>query len=740
MEAIHQINTDLEWRQIQDVAPIGHKETEFSPLCEHQISYVRPNSVMELVDRNVKFQRLHGPKKNVKESIVPKRLFVIYENIEVLQPEENNIYSSIDKTMYKAIADKAMFTTKEGNKKELAGFIELKYLPESCMKPSSSVSSTSTSDSESVTKSDDFDDSVYNTIIDARTPKPLNDENRKNFGKSFIISTKVKNIVEQGKDGEPPKNAELFRYEYNLSSTVLMNHFKHKEFQYSLSEALGFEKDIVDAAMYNNTNVFYNILDEEENELIQWELIPAIEIDWPSDQTSEWYNCRRAMKDNNHRICQWPRKYMLEKLQDLKAFAIPSGCMFKRSLNERLNFEWELAFPLQEKYLEAKLGHVQLTIYFFFNTLFKTFIEPQTQQKGLLADHFRNLIFSECEKNCYQWPQLRLGKKILILIDILYNHLGKHRMPHYFVREKNLFQNIPAQFLRKAQETLNNIREMPVMHFLLAMRNLQYVNESFYPMPNLKRLYEILVEEKLTKQFEIIGGSTPEPVVVKPVEPFDEEADWETRCREEKRRKRRQAKLEAEEARKNKENLKAATRLSTDSIDLTWKHDTSNMDSNLYKIPMILEFFIDHFIDIAKHSLKLRDYNQSKLYLRQATLLSKVHSKDANHAMRAEDYLKLIEDLENKVDSAMEKKTYEKPSLPLRNSSSVHMPKTWMVNNISLKSDKLHKEYNSYEKKPIIKKERPDSNMSINSHEDAPTSSSGSGAKTITFKADVEVV
>jgi hypothetical protein len=70
-------------------------------------------------------------------------------------------------------------------------------------------------------------------------------------------------------------------------------------------------------------------------------------------------------------------------------------------------------------------------------------------------------------------------------------------LPDYFIPKRNLCESTPRTHLLKVQEKLLRIRENLVMHMLLAVRNLRYVDASFYPVFDCKRLYHIITTDNL---------------------------------------------------------------------------------------------------------------------------------------------------------------------------------------------------------------------------------------------------
>lgn len=55
-----------------------------------------PDACFQDVNKNLRFQRKHGPKKNDSEALIPERLYIIHDNIEAVESQEPS-YNLIDK-------------------------------------------------------------------------------------------------------------------------------------------------------------------------------------------------------------------------------------------------------------------------------------------------------------------------------------------------------------------------------------------------------------------------------------------------------------------------------------------------------------------------------------------------------------------------------------------------------------------------------------------------------------------
>lgn len=369
---------------------------------------------------------------------------------------------------------------------------------------------------------------------------------------------------------ERKRNAkiDLFKPVTYVNSTAFMSYFANTVFPNGLGRALGFDDESVKAAKTIPGLIFCDSYDT--GSVMKRHVIPSVMIQWPAALAFEW-----AIRDDRPTIIdrrttlryKWPTDTMINEIRRLKCVVIPKGCVPKRGENKESSIEWEVAFPKAEKYIETRMSHAQMRCFLFIVALHKTFIEPKTAYHGLLIEHIRTHMYWECEANYPNWPENRLGKKLLRVLSHLYTHLGRVHMSDYFIRDKNVFENIPGKYLRAAQSTIHRVMEQPVMYFLVALRNLRYMSGKFYPSLDFKKLYTILITD---------GMKTVNPLLYTLVEHdreqnkrktrnHDPKAEWRKRHQQEIKKK---FEMEERKKRQEEENLESERRVSVDSVDL----------------------------------------------------------------------------------------------------------------------------------------------------------------------------
>lgn len=461
-------------------------------------------------------------------------------------------------------------------------------------KTNSAENITKPSRSASTDSDSDYD---YTTVRRLTEPKPLNEvrANRNLTDMSSISShciteVKVKKLwmdVDDSDDDDEPmkgkgrrrppptKKKELFEIKRYFNSVEFFKHFG--DVFVCIRPILGFRED---ADTYANVQwgVIHCTMTNNGGNKSYYEVIPTIATTWPPI-AFEWNHRSRPIIVNRFTNIsyQWPTKNMIVKIHKLNANIFPLGFVAKRGVNESQALEWSLSFPAAERFMFACMSHSQVRCFFFILALYKTFMVPPNPMLGLAPHHIRTVMFWECERNYLTWPEDRLGTKMLQVLENLYRYLGAGKLPDYFVRERNLFETCLSKDLRYSQQKLYQIKERPVVHILLALRNLRYTSGLFFPTLDFKGLYQILTEKDslalVNPMLSFMVKNNMEEVEEEEINEFKEN-DMDLWSREQKRQydQQREWKKKAREQfleeQRQKEKLKNTRRDSTDSIDL----------------------------------------------------------------------------------------------------------------------------------------------------------------------------
>lgn len=85
-------------------------ERELNPtlLKNEKASCITPDVLADSVNKNIRFRPFHGPKKEISEPLVTKRIYVVNDTIDVItEEEEGREYNSIDKPGYQVALEES---------------------------------------------------------------------------------------------------------------------------------------------------------------------------------------------------------------------------------------------------------------------------------------------------------------------------------------------------------------------------------------------------------------------------------------------------------------------------------------------------------------------------------------------------------------------------------------------------------------------------------------------------------
>ncbi|EFA09940.2 hypothetical protein TcasGA2_TC012093 [Tribolium castaneum] len=670
-------------------------EKELNPtlLRDETIECVIPDVIFENVHKNVKFRRMHGPNKNKIEPLVPRRYFVVNDNIEVLETKNTPQYSAIDKPGYQVVVEKS---------EEHFGFVKLKCAPSQArtIEPEPALDKKDPKPGPS-TQTDDSEIYEYSTIASVNTPKPLDItscERRDTLPKTCFTQKRIRKYEETSDDSDEEEEAgrkvdeakELYDVVSYISSNGFMKYIQNAVFPNSLGLALGFDASEIALAKAIPGKIFCNLQDVNEDfAVLPCEIVPSVAIQWPIEFTFEFHNRaeRPTMWDKFGEEYKWPKLNMINEIRGLSCALVPRGYIPKRGENPDSEIEWEIAFPKAQRYLDTHMSHTQIRAFLFLLTIYKSFIEPVNKQyDGLLVDHFRTHMYWECESNPRDWPEHRLGTKLAIVIRNFMQKLSVGELPDFFIKKKNMFLNVPNKHLRHAQKILHDVLESPAIYFLGALRNLKYTNPKFYPHFDFKELYRLLtadtslmVNPRIVRPPNLIPKNR-QMVKVEGDANYRREIKWKIEKEKQMRKLVMQKRREQEQ---REENLKMERRGSVDSIDYELQCE---QQFDRLKIREILMFFIRHFIEMARKSRRLASQRQALFYLKQAYYLGKI-LEDFGLQADARELLEQVTKEEETSKKISVSESFEfPPSTPKRNSAQFSWEMTQQVkgNNINL--------------------------------------------------------
>lgn len=283
----------------------------------------------------------------------------------------------------------------------------------------------------------------------------------------------IKNTSIMGSDQRPYLNSRGFlSYFINI-------------FRSQLAFELGFNQEDLEKATWKAAAVF----------VPPYEIIPAIHCPWPTE-AFEWGVRKRNSNSVPFRKEKyvWPTSKMISDVINFGCHVIPVGYAPKKGENPNRHIEWKIVFPQAERYLENKLTSAQIKVYMMMKTLFKSFIDIRLEngKNVFTKEHLRTQLFWLCEENFLSWNEEYLGEALMRYMKALLNSIQKHCLPDYFLRQRNLLDNVPERVLANIHRLLYRIYENPVFYVMSSMRNLCFT-KNFYPPLPIKKLYHYLI-------------------------------------------------------------------------------------------------------------------------------------------------------------------------------------------------------------------------------------------------------
>lgn len=433
----------------------------------------------------------------------------------------------------------------------------------------------------------------------------------------------------------------LFERFYYLNSAKFMNNFVNN-FIISLGSGLGLAQDEVKSALTQGASVYCDAT--KNGSKIGYEIFPALVASWPN-AANQWIIRERRVIQNprtNYNY-QWPTKYMVNKVIGSGCLLVPVGFRPKRGFNPEQTMQWKLIFPAAERYLESCLAHSHTRCYLFTLALHKTFMENETAKIGIDASHIKNHLFWQCEDNYAKWPEDRLGESLRLFLKSLYVHFAHSRLPNYFMVNCNEFKNIPKPLLLKLQKRLANILEAPVMHVLHSLDKLKYTKRDFYPTFNCHRLYDILT---CKNPLRILNPNIP--YISNYHVSSDSEDDVHTNFWDKAKAQDKHYQWKKERLRQIQDRRKfQMTAKKQKSIKRERKIDENFIlpaKMETVRRRLVLEFFIPHFIAMARSSEKFEAIRQAIIYLEQAQRLCILLLDEPGAESNANGYLDVVRD------------------------------------------------------------------------------------------------
>ncbi|CAH0406521.1 unnamed protein product [Chilo suppressalis] len=538
----------------------------------------------------------------------------------------------------------------------------------------------------------------YSTITEATTPKQVKLSSPSNTSETCgVLHDKTWTAVQmQAIDWSDDEeelddtastlslSRNLYETHYYLCSVGFMHDFVDN-FILNLGSVLGISQESISDAMTQGASIYCDT--KRNSSTVGIEVFPALNAAWPNT-ANQWIIRERKIIQNprTNFSYQWPTKYMVNKTIGFGCFLVPIGFRPKRGLNSSQSLQWKVTFPAAERYLESCLAHAHMRCYLFALALQKTFMDNETSKIGFDASHLKNHLFWQCEDNYAKWPEHRLGESLRLFLSSLYVRFGQGRFPNYFIENCNDFKSIPRPLLLKLQKRLSNILESPVMHVLGALSKLKYTTEEFYPPFEVHELYEILISKdplRLVNPYLPVASSK----IYDNNPDSDDDPDnlgiWDRAKKIDKNYQWKKEKYRQVNERRKAEIAKKR---------LSIKQDRGKINTSIIlparleveRRRLVLEFFIKHFIAMARSSQKFDAIRQAVIYLEQSQRLCLLLKEEPAGESNATKFLDVIRDL--LVDCQRKLVTQVGYKLPPRRDSSADWTSKPVINKTSKKN------------------------------------------------------
>ncbi|XP_036318548.1 uncharacterized protein LOC118733306 [Rhagoletis pomonella] len=494
------------------------------------------------------------------------------------------------------------------------------------------------------------------------------------------------------RDHETLQAIRLYKLEQERRKVLLRQNFLNsKEFmryfgelvRQQLADRLHISPDELNEGTYRGPSIYTKY----------FELIPAIYV---AHNAQHWPDCAFQFRIRERPVStnpltgqqfQWPTRTMIRRIETFGFHVIPVGYAPKRQRNPFRELEWRIVFPKAERYLEQHLTNTQVKVFMMTKALVKTFVEPQEKYKALMftIDHLRMHLFWECERNFTGWPEEYLGEVLLRFIGTFMQRLREKCLKDFFIEERNHFESIPEYSLVMLFSILSDIAANPLMHLMVALRNVEFA-EDFFPKLNYKKLYENLCENNMLKlkvqaknSRSLVGLDAVED---EPALMADEGAKGLIGMKQHREKTKGKLRRKTHVMRHNIEIKKKQEyekrRFSEESIDVEFFFCRNLKNSQPTQLNQgvenlrrtnILEIFIDHVIAMTEKALEFRVLYLAKTFLAQAKRLCKFYN-NYGCDMGAKEYLTTIDSVEQEISGLQmnEEFTHLPPALPIRSS------------------------------------------------------------------------
>ena len=339
---------------------------------------------------------------------------------------------------------------------------------------------------------------------------------------------------------------------------------------------------------------------------------PAIPVTYWPNVAMEWRNrSRQKVWDKlTGTWCTWPTKRQVDEISQ-------QGCYLIKGTSE---LDWQLSFSGAEESLMSSLTQCHWRCLIWIHLIYRNTLA----EGGFIDfDHINHLFLWLVERNYFDWYEANLGDKLFNYFKELKENIAKRKMQHYFIKECNLLSSRPGDRshqgkLIKSQNILHRLIEgfLPItIHS--AHRIHVHQGKSKYPFPDLKKLWRLLTSKTLLVDINPELGMMTSKQDETPMQDDDEGISLMNTSQQDQTQKLLH---EAYNRTRSKANSRQAKISKVQAIQI----DVPIEPMDDLRTKLVLCYFIDHLIEMAKSANIVRDFSSVTVVLNQAENLATI--------------------------------------------------------------------------------------------------------------------
>ena len=185
---------------------------------------------------------------------------------------------------------------------------------------------------------------------------------------------------------------------------------------------------------------------------LSFDRIPTIVVEDWTCVANEWLKRSRA----------WPSMSLVKKIVMKGCHIVPKP-YYGREKNEFLDWRW--SFSLPEKILAQNRTKEMDVSYFVLKSIFYRYLKPvEHDGKSIFSYLIKTIMLWQCEENDEKWwSNADIISCIFILLDRLRISFFNMCLPHYFICDINLFNNVAEELILYGQAILESICAEPTI-------------------------------------------------------------------------------------------------------------------------------------------------------------------------------------------------------------------------------------------------------------------------------------